>query len=228
MDPSRSLCIMQYNNNGNAMRTGRPRSFCTDTVLDRAMTVFWRKGYEGASLADLTEAMSINSPSLYAAFGNKEGLFRAVLERYDSRRKDFMDRVLAAPDARSAARVFLEGVAEFAVDTSGRDPPGCLLVQSGLSCSDQDIPDALAQHRAEKERALRERFERDRNDGNLPKSADPAILARYLVAMANGMCVQAAAGATARELNDVALIAVAAWPVPDPAEPEQKSLQSAH
>ena len=63
------------------MRTGRPRSFCTDTALDRAMTVFWRKGYEGASLVDLTEAMGINSPSLYAAFGNKEGLFRAVLER---------------------------------------------------------------------------------------------------------------------------------------------------
>ncbi len=199
------------------MRTGRPRSFCTDTALDRAMTVFWRKGYEGASLVDLTEAMGINSPSLYAAFGNKEGLFRAVLERYDARRKDLMDRVLAAPDPRSVARMFLEGVAEFAVDTSGRDPPGCFLVQSGLSCSDQDIPDALAEHRAEKERALRERFERDRDDGNLPKSADPATLARYLVAMANGMCVQAAAGASASELSDVARVALAAWPAEDKA-----------
>lgn len=195
------------------MRTGRPRNFCTETVLDRAMTVFWRKGYEGASLADLTEAMGINPPSLYAAFGNKEGLFRAVLDRYDERRKELMDSVLAAPDPQSVARLFLEGVAEFTADTNGRDPPGCLLVQSGLSCSDQEIPDALAEHRAEKERALRERFARDVKNGKLPKSADPATLARYLVAMANGLCVQAAAGATVDELRDVAKFAIAAFPV---------------
>lgn len=197
------------------MRTGRPRGFCTETALDRAMTVFWQKGYEGASLADLTEAMQINPPSLYAAFGSKEGLFRAVLGRYDERRKGLMDRVLAAPDAKSVARLFLEGVADFAADTNGRNPPGCLLVQSGLSCSDQDIPDALAQHRAEKERALRERFERDRREGKLPQSAEPAVLASYLVAMANGMCVQAAAGASAADLRKVAELAVAALPLPE-------------
>jgi AcrR family transcriptional regulator len=197
------------------MRTGRPRGFCTETALDRAMTVFWQKGYEGASLADLTEAMQINPPSLYAAFGSKEGLFRAVLGRYDERRKGLMDQVLAAPDAKSVARLFLEGVADFAADTNGRNPPGCLLVQSGLSCSDQDIPDALAQHRAEKERALRERFERDRREGKLPQSAEPAVLASYLVAMANGMCVQAAAGASAADLRKVAELAVAALPLPD-------------
>ncbi|HEY5337000.1 MAG TPA: TetR/AcrR family transcriptional regulator [Rhizomicrobium sp.] len=182
------------------------------------MTVFWRKGYEGASLSELTEAMGINPPSLYAAFGNKEGLFRAVLERYEERRKDLMDRVLAAPDAKSVARLFLESVADFAVDTSGRNPPGCLLVQSGLSCSDQDIPDALARIRAEKETALRQRFERDRRNGNIPASANPAVLASYLVAMANGMCVQAAAGASSRQLRDVAQLAVAAWPVADAAK----------
>ncbi|HTW36081.1 MAG TPA: TetR/AcrR family transcriptional regulator [Rhizomicrobium sp.] len=192
------------------------------------MTVFWRKGYEGASLADLTEAMGINPPSLYAAFGNKEGLFRAVLERYDDRRKGLMERVLSAPDPKSVARLFLEGVAEFAVDTSGRNPPGCLLVQSGLSCSDDDIPEALAQHRAEKERALRERFERDRKDGKLPRSADPATLARYLSAMANGLCVQAAAGATAAELRAVAEIALAAWPVHEKAAAKKSAHENAH
>lgn len=203
---------MRYNNNENAVRTGRPRSFCTDTVLDRAMTVFWRKGYEGASLAELTEAMGINPPSLYAAFGNKEGLFRAVLERYDERRQALMDRVVSAPDPCAAARQFLDGVAEFSVDTRGRSPPGCLLVQGGLSCSDADIPQALAEHRAEKERALRERFERDKRAGKLPKGADPATLARYLVAVANGMCVQASAGATAKQLHDIVEIALRAWP----------------
>jgi AcrR family transcriptional regulator len=176
------------------------------------MTVFWRKGYEGASLAELTAAMGINPPSLYAAFGNKEGLFRAVLERYDARRQGLMDRVLSAPDPRTVARLFLEGVADFSADTEGRSPPGCLLVQSGLSCSDADIPEALAEHRAEKERALRERFERDKEAGNLPKSAHPATLASYLVAMANGMCVQASAGATSKQLHDIVEVALAAWP----------------
>ena len=204
---------MRYNNIGTAVRTGRPRSFCTDTVLDRAMTVFWRKGYEGASLADLTDAMGINPPSLYAAFGNKEGLFRAVLERYDARRQALMDRVIAAPDPHAVARLFLEGVADFSADTEGRSPPGCLLVQSGLSCSDADIPQALAEHRAEKERALRERFERDKKAGKLPKDANPATLASYLVAVANGMCVQASAGASRKELCDIIEVALAAWPV---------------
>ena len=194
------------------MKTGRPRSFCTDTVLDRAMSVFWRRGYEGASLAELTEAMGINPPSLYAAFGNKEGLFRAVLERYDARRQALMDRVLAAPDSASVARLFLEGVANFSADMEGRSPPGCLLVQGGLSCSDADIPEVLAQHRAEKERLLRERFERDLRAGVLPENADPATLARYLVTVANGMCVQASAGATAKELAEVVDVALAAWP----------------
>jgi len=194
------------------VKTGRPRSFCTDTVLDRAMSVFWRRGYEGASLAELTEAMGINPPSLYAAFGNKEGLFRAVLERYDARRQALMDRVLAAPDSASVARLFLEGVANFSADMEGRSPPGCLLVQGGLSCSDADIPEVLAQHRAEKERLLRERFERDLRAGVLPENADPATLARYLVTVANGMCVQASAGATAKELAEVVDVALAAWP----------------
>jgi AcrR family transcriptional regulator len=210
------------------MRTGRPRSFCTDTALDRAMTVFWRKGYEGASLADLTEAMGINPPSLYAAFGSKEGLFRQVLGRYDERRKGMMEKVLAAPDAKSVARLFLEGVAEFAADTSGRNPPGCLLVQSGLSCSDDEIPEALAQHRAEKERALCERFEEDRRKGNLPRSADSAVLAKYLMAMANGMCVQASAGATAKDLRDVAKLALTAWPVADTPTTRKATREKVH
>jgi AcrR family transcriptional regulator len=202
------------------MRMGRPRSFCTDTVLDRALTVFWRHGYEGASIAELTAAMGINTPSLYAAFGSKEGLFRAVLKRYDDRRKLFMDQVLAATNAKTVARLFLEGVAGFAADTDGRDPPGCFSVQSGLSCTAREIPDALAKYRADKERLLRERFERARKEGDLPKTADPAALARYLMAVGNGMCVQAAAGSSTKELLGTAKLALAAWPVAD--EPKSK------
>ena len=194
------------------MRTGRPRCFCKEEALDKAMTVFWRKGYEGASLSDLTKAMGINPPSLYACFGSKEGLFRAVLERYDQRREMFMSEVLAAPSAAAVAEAYLMGVAAFVADTSGRNPPGCLMVQGGLSCGDKDIPEMLARHRAEKEAMLRARFEQAKKSGDLSKASDPAALARYLMVMANGICVQAAAGATLKDLREVAVMALANWP----------------
>ena len=194
------------------MRTGRPRSFCKEEALDRAMTVFWRSGYEGASLTNLTEAMGINSPSLYACFGSKEGLFKAVLQRYDERRNTFMTQVTAAPTAAAVAETFLYGVADFVAATGGRNPPGCLMLQGGISCGDDTIPDMLAKHRAEKEAMLRARFEQAKKQGDLPKTSDPAALARYLCVMANGICVQAAAGASTRELREVAAIALANWP----------------
>jgi len=194
------------------LRTGRPRCFCKEDALDKAMNVFWRQGYEGASLSDLTKAMGINPPSLYACFGSKEGLFKAVLERYDQRREAFMAQVVAAPTVAEVAQAYLMGVAGFVADTGGRNPPGCLMLQGGLSGSDKDIPDMLAHHRAEKEAMLRTRFEQAKKSGELAKSSDPAALARYLMVMANGLCVQAAAGASEKELKEVASIALANWP----------------
>ena len=194
------------------MRTGRPRSFCKEEALDKAMTVFWRQGYEGASMADLTKAMGINPPSLYACYGSKEGLFKAVLERYDQRRETFMAGVLARPSAADVAEAYLMGVAEFAADTKGGNPPGCLMVQGGISGGDTVIPDTLARHRAEKEAMLRARFDDAKAGGDLPGNSDPAALARYLMVMANGICVQAAAGATPKELREVAMIALTNWP----------------
>jgi AcrR family transcriptional regulator len=210
------------------MRTGRPRGFCVEETLDRAMTVFWRHGYEGASLSDLTAAMGINSPSLYACFGSKEGLFRAVLERYDERRKSFMESVLAAPTAAKVAEAYLYGVAAFAVDTSGKNPPGCLLLQSGLSCGDSEIPDEMARHRAEKETALCDRFEQAREQGDLSQSASPTALARYLMTVSNGICVQAASGASAEELHEVAVMALMAWPGANDKTVKPKSKASAN
>lgn len=192
------------------MRTGRPRSFCKDEAIDRAITVFWRNGYEGASLASLTEAMGINAPSLYACFGSKEGLFKAVLERYDQRRTAFMEGVLAAPNSTAVAACFLNGVAEFAA--SGATPPGCLMLQAGLSGGDNRVPTLLAGHRAEKESMLRTRFEAAKKSGDLAKNSDAAALARYLIVMSNGIMVQAAAGATAKQLREVAALALAGWP----------------
>jgi AcrR family transcriptional regulator len=194
------------------MAAGRPRSFCTEKALDSAMQVFWRKGYEGASMVDLTAAMGINSPSLYAAFGSKEGLFRQVLDRYDARLREFLDLVLTAPTARESANRYLHGVADFMAHTGGQHPPGCFMMQCGSSCSDQDIPEAVAKRRAEKEAALRERFARAITEGDLPASSDPGALARYLTTVSNGLAVQAAAGDSVDQLHAVADIALASFP----------------
>jgi AcrR family transcriptional regulator len=194
------------------VRTGRPRAFCVDETLDRAMTVFWRQGYEGASMAALTKAMGINAPSLYACFGNKEGLFKAVVDRYEARRENFMKEITAKPTAYAVAEAFLSGVAGFCADTGGKNPPGCLMLQGALSCCEQEISDDMARRRADKEAALKKRFEQAKKTGDLPKSSNPAVLARYLATMANGLAVHAAAGATAQELREVAAVALAAWP----------------
>ena len=113
------------------MGMGRPRAFDCDIALDQAMEVFWRHGYEGATIAQLTDAMGINPPSLYAAFGSKEGLLKAALDRYTARRAAWMDDVLSAPTARDVAERMLMGVAERQTDPA--NPPGCLLVQGGIA-----------------------------------------------------------------------------------------------
>ena len=113
---------------------GRPRAFDPDAALDRAMHVFWAKGYEGASLSDLTRAMRINRPSLYAAFGNKEELFRKVLDRYMNGPLAYFGEALGAAKARDVVeRIFL-GAANMARDP--RMPAGCLVVQGALACGD--------------------------------------------------------------------------------------------
>jgi AcrR family transcriptional regulator len=195
-----------------------------EDALDRAMDVFWRKGYEAASLSDLTHAMGVNAPSLYACFESKEGLFRAVLDRYEQNGKDFLKTVLEASTARGSAEAFLNGVA---MRVSDPDTPGCLLLQSGLAGEDQRIPNELARHRAEKERALRQRFERARREGDLPATADPAALARYLMAVANGMAVQASAGAKRKDVQSIAAIALQSWPASEQARAAKAKKRSA-
>src|ERR1700745_3548941 len=109
-----------------APRLGRPRAFERVGALDRAMHVFWAKGYEGAALSDLTRAMRINRPSLYAAFGNKEQLFRKVLDRYMNGPLAFFQKALAARKARDVVEQIFLGTARMAEDPS--IPTGCLMV----------------------------------------------------------------------------------------------------
>jgi AcrR family transcriptional regulator len=191
---------------------GRPREFDTQEALDAALDVFWRKGYEGASLSELTEAMGINRPSLYAAFGNKEELFRRVLVRYVEGPARCVSKSLEQPTAREV----VDGLLKSAVDVAAnpRNPRGCLLVQAALACGEaaESIRQELIARRAATEAAIRERFERAKAAGDLPADADPTDLASYVVTVMRGMAVQAAGGASQAELRRVAELALRAWP----------------
>jgi AcrR family transcriptional regulator len=191
---------------------GRPRTFDVNQALDRALEVFWRKGYEGATLCDLTAAMGINPPSLYAAFGNKEGLFRQALDRYWGLRTAFWDDALAAPTARAVAETLLRGTAKFLGDPC--HPKGCLAVQGALASGGEEdcIRKELEKRRGTSQAEIRERFKRAKREGDLPADADPAVLARFLATVIEGMAVQAASGATRKELERVAETALLAFP----------------
>ncbi|MEZ2143024.1 TetR/AcrR family transcriptional regulator [Bradyrhizobium sp. DN5] len=192
------------------MGMGRPREFDAEVALDQAMEVFWRHGYEGATIAQLTEAMGINPPSLYACFGNKEGLLKAALDRYTKLRGVWMDEVVAAPTARAVAERMLMGIADKQTDPA--NPPGCLLVQGGIACGtgSENVPFELAARRAQNEDQLRDRFVRAKAEGDLREGADPAALARYVSAVAVGMGVMASSGADREALRQVASVAVEA------------------
>ena len=192
------------------MAMGRPREFDAGSALDQAMEVFWRHGYEGTTIAQLTDAMGINPPSLYAAFGNKEGLLKAALDRYTAKRAAWMDEVLNGSTARDVAERMLMGIAETQTDPA--NPPGCLLVQGGLACGtgSENVPFELAARRALTEDQIRERFIRAKSEGDLKETADPVALARYLSAVSVGMGVMASSGADREALQQVAAVSVEA------------------
>lgn len=194
------------------MTAGRPREFNTEEALDHALKVFWAKGYEGASLPDLTEAMGINRPSLYAAFGNKEELFRKALDRYTEEAKKKRDEILSEPKVRVAMEKMLYGIADGSA--CPKSPRGCLLVQGALSCGDaaQSVKMELAQRRAQGEAAIRRRFEKAIAENDLPASASAADLARFVTTVMQGMAVQSASGASAEDLRAVAHWALQAIP----------------
>ena len=192
---------------------GRPRSFDREQALDCAMRVFWRKGYQGASLSELTKAMGINRPSLYAAYGDKEALFRKALDRYMGGQEYHLRAALQQATARAVAKGLLLGAAD-SMCGSARNPAGCLLVQGGLASGAEadSVRIELSSRRQANEAMIRRRLQRAKREGDLPADSDPTTLARYIATVSQGMAVQAAGGASREELRWVAETALRAWP----------------
>lgn len=192
---------------------GRPREFDPEDALSAALQVFWRRGYDGASLSELTEAMGITKPSLYSCFGNKEELFRKALELYERDKLCYTRSALEAPTAKGVAERMLRG--SLAVQTgSVDDPRACLGVISVVACTTQadSIKEQVKARQASSNQALIERFERARQDGDFPAELEPQALAAYLYAILQGMGVQASSGACAQQLEQLVDTTLAVWP----------------
>jgi len=188
------------------MARGRPRIFDEEQVLDAALGVFWRSGYQGASLAELTDAMGISKPSLYTAFGNKEKLFLRILQRYREQQLNKHAEALAAePDLKQAMRAFLRSVATML--TAPGLPGGCMVVNSAVACDISALPrgvvDAIKTTVDQSSfTLLRERLQEELQHRNLPKSTPVKATVDYFTAIMCGMAVMAKVGVTKQRLFD--------------------------
>jgi TetR/AcrR family transcriptional regulator, copper-responsive repressor len=192
------------------MTKGRPRSFDRDDVLGRAMLLFWKHGYDATSVSLLTEAMGIGAPSLYAAFGDKRGLFKEALDRYMASYGSFMRALPEEPDPRAAIeRLLLEAAAMF---TSGDHPPGCMIITAATNCGPESaaVEKRLRTIRAGTVRAFEEKIAS--GPRGLPPRTNAHALALFFSATLQGMSAQARDGATREELETIARTALRAWP----------------
>jgi AcrR family transcriptional regulator len=197
------------------MPRGRPREFDTEQALDAALALFWRRGYGGTSLSALTGAIGVTPTSLYAAFGNKEQLFKRVVERYLRGPANYLHRALAESTARRVAEAALDGAIEMVMNPD--HPDGCLLVHGALACDPDLAPvrEELSRRRSAAEAAVRRRFSRAAAEGELGGEDEARRLAAFLMTVIWGLSVQAAGGATRGELRRAAETALRCWPVPD-------------
>lgn len=191
---------------------GRHREFDADEVLDAAINVFWTRGYEGASISEITAATGVAAPGLYATFGNKQELFMRAMERYETRYLAFMRDALQEPTARAVAKYLLYN--NVRVLTMDSERAGCLGLNGALAVAPASEPvrEELVRRRRANETALCRRFERARDEGDLPVTLDPEDLARYLMTVSQGMAVQAKAGTDSAQLERLAELAMSVWP----------------
>jgi AcrR family transcriptional regulator len=201
---------------------GRPLSFDRDAALEQAMHVFWERGYEAASIADLTAAMGITPPSLYTAFGDKEHLFLEAIERYGKGPGGFGQRAL---DEEPTARRALQRLLNEAADELTQDchPLGCMMVMAATNCSvaAEHIQTALAKRRALGVANIQARIQRGIDEGELPRSTDAGALANFYATVYQGMSMQAKDGATRASLLASVEMAMRSWPVAS-TEPARK------
>ena len=193
---------------GTPAQLGRPREFAEEKALDAAMRVFWEKGYEATSLSDLTSAMRISRSSMYAAFGDKEALYRRAFERYVECQLSFGPVALQKSTLREVVVSALRGIVEFLSDP--KNPRGCLSLQGALvtSAEAEPVKQMMIDSRQRRLKLVTKRVAQARRDGELDPKIKPADFARYLSTLLEGLKVQAASGATKAEMNrmvDVAL-----------------------
>jgi len=191
---------------------GRPSEFDYDEALEKALEVFWSKGYEGASMSELTEAMGINRPSIYAAYGNKEELFSKVLNRYLAGPVAYVAEAMQEPTAKQVAEKFLTESAGFLTNKS--NPRGCMIAVGALFSGEgaEQIKRQLITYRHGYENALKERFNLAKSENDLPQTVCTSALAKYIATIHQGMSVQAASGATKEALIEVIQMALKSWP----------------
>lgn len=191
---------------------GRPSAFDYEEALEKALRVFWSRGYEGASMAELTEAMGINRPSIYAAYGNKEELFSKALGRYMAGPVAYVAEAMSESTAKQVAEKLLTKSAKFL--SNERNPRGCMIAIGTLFSGEgsEQVQRELISYRQGYENALRERFDLAKSQNDLPKNVNTAALAKYIATVHQGMSVQAISGATKEELLAVVRQALNNWP----------------
>lgn len=192
-------------------RKGRPRGFDRDAALDRAIRLFWRKGYEATSVRDLSEELGIGQPSLYAAFGGKLALFEEAVEVYDRKYGGFIDAALA--EEPTAVETMRRMLAEAPTRYTRRGlPRGCLVASGDAGADDSKVRSWLTKFRNAKTRQLASKISRDVSAGVLPEGTDAEGMAAYVMAVLSGIVQRARDGAPRRELEGVARLAAAALP----------------
>jgi AcrR family transcriptional regulator len=190
----------------------RPREFDEDTVLEKALRVFWEKGYEGASLHDLLAAMGLTKSSLYKAFGSKESLFRKVRQKYQAEYLVYQREALAQPTPREIVERLLVGTVDLHCGT--KTPLGCLETNGALACSSESDPIRLdlARSRDHLRSELRTRFDATGDRGSLPAGMSSDEAAFLIATLVQGMAVQAKGGAAKQDLLRLVESALLSWP----------------
>jgi AcrR family transcriptional regulator len=192
---------------------GRPREFDREAALAKATCLFWSRGFEATSIADLTKAMGIGSPSLYAAFGSKEALYAEALRYYGENYETlFWGNFHAAATAREAVRLLLMDSAAAMSGSRADVPPGCMVALSSVgSEGHEQLGELVHSARAGGHERLKARIEKAIADGELPGAADAEALARFVLTVQSGMSILARDGASRAALEDAARIAMMGW-----------------